>query len=91
MIQVSKINNNILVTEKPLSKEEKIMMIEEKLKSMKDIKIETVAKQSYKGGEIDFKSDAHKKKQSNELTAQPRRPKELSKAYKFLNPEASKN
>ncbi len=53
---------------------------------MKDVKIETVAKQSFKGGEIDFKSDAHKKIESKELIPQPRRPKALSKAYKFLNP-----
>jgi hypothetical protein len=73
-----------------LSKEEKIMLIEEKLKSMKDVKIETIAKQSFRGGEIDFKSDAHNKKESKELISQSRRPKALSKAYKFLNPEQSK-
>ena len=62
------------------------MLIEEKLKSMKDVKIETCAKQSFRGGEIDFKSEAHKKIESKDLMPQSRRPKAVSKAYKFLNP-----
>ena len=66
------------------------MLIEEKLRSMKDIRIESVAKQSFRGGEIDFKSDANKKKESKELIPQPRRPKALSKAYKFQNPDQIK-
>jgi len=57
---------------------------------MKDIRIDSVAKQSFRGGEIDFKSDTHKKRESKELIPQPRRPKALSKAYKFLNPDQSK-
>ncbi len=79
-----------LVTEKPLSKEDKILLIEEKLKSLKDVKIETCARQSLKGGQIDFKSDSHKKVASKDLVPQPRRPKATSIAYKFLTGEKNK-
>ena len=73
-----------------MSKEEKIMVIEEKLKSMKDIKVESCARQSFKGGEIDFKLETHKRKECPDLLVQSRRPKAISKAYKFLNPDGAK-
>jgi hypothetical protein len=65
------------------------MVIEEKLKSMKDIKVESCARQSFRGGEIDFKLDAYKKKTCPDLLVQSRRPKAISKAYKLLNPDGA--
>jgi hypothetical protein len=69
-----------LVTEKPLTKDEKIYLLEEKLKSMSDVKIISTAKQSYRGGTIDFKLDTGKKSINTDLMPQSRRPKAASKA-----------
>ena len=51
---------------------------------MEDIKLTSTAKQSYKGGEIDFKINSFNKKKNPELQPQSRRPEDVSKAHAYL-------
>jgi hypothetical protein len=74
----------ILVSENPRSKEDEIHILEEKLKAMSDVKMTSVFKQSYRGGEIDFKSKSFNKLKNSELQPQSRRPKNISKAHEHL-------
>ncbi len=67
-----------------MTKDEKIQVLEEKLKSMKDIKPTSTTKMSYRGGEIDFKSNSFNKIKTSELQPQSRRPKYISKAHQHL-------
>ncbi len=73
-----------LVTEKPITKEDQINILEEKLKAMSDVKISSVSKQTFKGGEIDFKLNSFNKKKTSDLMPQSRRPKYISKAHQHL-------
>jgi hypothetical protein len=74
-----------LESERQLTKEEKILVIEEKLKSMKDIKTSSVSKQDFKGGDLDIRINDFNKRNSIDLMPQTRRPKALSKAEEFKN------
>ena len=51
---------------------------------MKDIKVISNSKQSYRGGEIDFRLDKFKKQEDVDLMPQPRRPMATSIANKHL-------
>lgn len=75
------------VTEKPLTKEEKIHVLEEKIKSMNDVKITSTMKQSFRGGNIDFKREIPAKEKTTvvDLMPQARRPKAISKAHQHLS------
>ena len=70
--------------ENPKTKEEKIQILEEKLKSMKDIKLESVSKMSYIGPSYDIRETQYNRKKQKDLMPQTRRPKATSKAYAFL-------
>jgi hypothetical protein len=72
------------VSENPRTKAERIQVLEEKLKSMSDVKIESVSRTAHQGGNIDILNKAYNKRKTNELMPQTRRPQALSKAYKFL-------
>jgi hypothetical protein len=73
-----------LVSEKALTKDEKISVLEEKLKMMNDVKIASVSKQTYKGGKIDFELKTFNKRNTHEIMPQSRRPKNISKAHAHL-------
>jgi hypothetical protein len=79
------------VSEKPLSKDEKIQVLEEKLKNMSDIKLVSTMKQSFKGGNMDFKLKTNNKTKNIDLQPQSRRPKALSKAHKHLTEAIGKD
>jgi len=79
------------VSEKPLTKDEKIQVLEEKLKNMSDIKLVSNNKQSYKGGVIDFKQNTNNKTKFADLQPQSRRPYALSKAHKHLTEAIGKD
>ncbi len=68
-----------------MTKEEKINVLEEKLKSMNNVKITSTMKQSYRGGNLDFKREVVNKPRSHELMPQARRPKAISKAHQHLS------
>jgi hypothetical protein len=70
--------------ENPKTKEEKIQILEEKLKAMKDIKLESVSKMSYIGPSYDIRETQFNRKKQKDLMPQTRRPKATSKAYAFL-------
>ena len=70
--------------ENPKTKEEKIQILEEKLKTMKDIKLESVSKMSYIGPSYDIRETQYNRKKQKDLMPQTRRPKATSKAYAFL-------
>jgi hypothetical protein len=70
--------------ENPKTKEEKIQILEEKLKAMKDIKLESVSKMSYIGPTYDIRETQYNRKKQKDLMPQTRRPKATSKAYAFL-------
>jgi glucose-6-phosphate isomerase len=69
------------VSQKPLNKEERLQIIEEKLKAMDDVKLTSTMKQSFKGGKIDFDFKNNNRRVLPDLQSQSRRPKALSKAY----------
>ena len=50
---------------------------------MDDIKLTTTFKQSYKGGDIDFRVTLNNKRNESELMPQARRPKAISLAHKY--------
>ena len=72
------------VSENPRTKEERIQVLEEKLKAMSDIKIESVNRSAYKGGSYDILVKDYNKRKTTDLMPQTRRPQKLSKAYAFL-------
>ena len=72
------------VSENPRTKEERIQVLEEKLKAMSDIKIESVNQSAYKGGSYDILVKDYNKRKTTDLMPQTRRPQKLSKAYAFL-------
>ena len=72
------------VSENPRTKEERIQVLEEKLKAMSDIKIESVNRSAYKGGSYDILVKDYNKRKTTYLMSQTRRPQKLSKAYAFL-------
>ena len=72
------------ISENPKTKEEKIQILEEKLKAMKDIKLESVSKMSYIGPSYDIRETQYNRKKQKDLMPQTRRPKATSKAYAFL-------
>jgi hypothetical protein len=74
-----------LVSENPLSKAEKIQVIEEQLKSMSNVKLTTTMRQCYKGGGYDLKISTNNKRKVSELMPQSRRPKVISKAHAHLS------
>ena len=84
MTQVLKFLLLKIVSEKTLTKDEKIHLLEEKLKAMNDVKISSVTKQSYRGGDIDFKMKNFNKIKTTDLQPQSRRPKNISKAHELL-------
>lgn len=73
-----------LATEKALTKKEKIQLIEEKLKKMEDVKIESEMKNKYRGYNIDMTLKDFNKRNETELLPQSRRPKAISIAHKKL-------
>ncbi|MCQ2816440.1 MAG: hypothetical protein MJ252_04150 [archaeon] len=73
------------IRENPRTREEQIQVLEEKLKTMSDIKIESVNKSSYTGGSYDILIKDYNKRKTSELMPQTRRPQKLSKAYAFLH------
>ena len=72
------------ITENPKSKDERIQALEEKLKSMSDVKIDSVSKMQYIGPSYDILETQYNKRKTTELMPQTRRPKKISKAYAFL-------
>ena len=72
------------IEENPRTKEEKIQIIEEKLKGMKDIELGSVSKMSYMGPSYDIIETQFNRKKQKDLMPQTRRPKATSKAYAFL-------
>ena len=70
--------------ENPKTKEEKIQILEEKLKGMKDIELGSVSKMSYVGPSYDIRTTQFNRKKQKDLMPQTRRPKATSKAYAFL-------
>ena len=58
--------------------------MEEKLKMMSDVKIASVSKQTFKGGQIDFELKTYNKRNTYEIMPQSRRPKNISKAHAHL-------
>jgi hypothetical protein len=66
-----------------MTKSEKIQQLEEKLKSMSNVKLTTTMKQSYKGGSNDIPITNYNKRKVSELMPQSRRPKAISKAHAF--------
>ncbi len=74
----------IIVSQKPLSKEERLQVIEEKLKSMDNIKLTSTMKQNFRGGKIDYDFKNFNRLLIPDLQPQSRRPKALSKAFLHL-------
>ena len=72
------------ITENPRTKEERIQVLEEKLKAMSDVKIESVNRSAYKGGSYDIITKEYNKRKTSDLMPQTRRTQKLSKAYAFL-------
>ena len=72
------------ITENPKTKDERIQALEEKLKSMSDVKIDSVSKMQYIGPSYDILETQYNKRKTIELMPQTRRPKKISKAYAFL-------
>ena len=72
------------IEENPRTKEEKIQIIEEKLKGMKDIELGSVSKMSYVGPPYDIRETQFNRLKQKDLMPQTRRPKATSKAYAFL-------
>ena len=72
------------IEENPRTKEEKIQIIEEKLKGMKYIELGSVSKMSYMGPSYDIRETQFNRKKQKDLMPQTRRPKATSKAYAFL-------
>ena len=70
--------------ENPKTKEEKIQILEEKLKGMKDIELGSVSKMSYVGPPYDIRETQFNRLKQKDLMPQTRRPKATSKAYAFL-------
>jgi hypothetical protein len=76
--------NLFIVSENPLTKEERINILEEKLKAMSDVKITSTFKQTFQGGSIDMKVDHNNRRKYTELMPQSRRPIAYSKAFEHL-------
>ena len=72
------------ISENPKTKEERIQILEEKLKSMKDVELGSVSKMSYIGPSYDIRETQYNRKKQKDLMPQTRRPKATSKAYAFL-------
>ena len=72
------------IAENPKTKEERIQILEEKLKGMKDIELGSVSKMSYMGPSYDIRETKYNRKKQSALMPQTRRPKATSKAYKWL-------
>ena len=72
------------ITENPKTKDERIQALEEKLKSMSDVKIDSVSKMQYLGPSYDILETQYNKRKYTELMPQTRRPQKISKAYAFL-------
>ena len=73
------------INENPRTKEEQIQVLEEKLKTMSDVKLESTNKSTYTGTSYDFLIKDYNKRKTNDLMPQTRRPQALSKAYAFKN------
>mmetsp|Transcript_15778 Transcript_15778/g.16376 ORF Transcript_15778/g.16376 Transcript_15778/m.16376 type:complete len:138 (+) Transcript_15778:21-434(+) len=71
-------------TDKAITKKEKVQLLEEKLKKMEDVKIQSEFKSKYRGNDIDMQIKQHNKRKENELLPQSRRPKAISEAHKRL-------
>ena len=72
------------IDENPKTKEERIQILEEKLKSMNDIELGSVSKMSYVGPSYDIRETQFNRKKQKDLMPQTRRPQATSKAYAFL-------
>ena len=72
------------IDENPKTKEERIQILEEKLKSMKDVELGSVSKMSYVGPPYDIRETQFNRLKQKDLMPQTRRPKATSKAYAFL-------
>ncbi len=70
--------------EKPLTKLDKIRNLEEKLKSMENVKIESEFKNKFRGNAVDIKVSSYNKRKEGELLPQSRRPKAISLAHAKL-------
>ena len=70
------------ISENPKTKEERIQILEEKLKSMKDVELGSVSKMSYVGPSYDIRETQFNRKKQKDLMPQTRRPKATScRAY----------
>ena len=58
------------INENPRTKEEQIQVLEEKLKTMSDIKIESVSRSTYKGGNYDLQINEYNKRKTIDLQPQ---------------------
>ena len=65
------------------TKDQKIQVLEEKLKKLEHVKIESSMKQSFKGGNLDSRITSYNKLKTNDLQPFPRRPVAESKAHKY--------
>lgn len=72
------------ISAKPKTKRDKINELEEKLKSMDNIKIKSEYKNNFIGNSYDIKVNSFNKRKESELLPQSRRPKALSIAHKHL-------
>jgi len=77
-------SQNIGIGDVPLTKLDKIRVLEEKLKSMDDVKIQSEFKTKFYSKEIDLRIDKFNKTKQHELQSQSRRPKANSIAHKKL-------
>jgi hypothetical protein len=77
-------SQNIGIGDVPLTKLDKIRVLEEKLKSMDEVKIQSEFKTKFYSKEIDLKQKDFNKRKQSELQSQSRRPKADSIAHKKL-------
>lgn len=71
--------------ENPRTREEQIQVLEEKLKTYSDIKIESTNKSAFSGKNYDLLIKDYNRTKTKDLMPQTRRPQKLSKAYAFRN------
>lgn len=75
----------------PINRMEKIRLLEEKLKSMEGVKIESEFKRKFKGEAFEMKNKEFNKRKESELIPQSRRPKAISLAHQKLKEMIGEN
>ena len=71
-------------TDRAITKLEKIQLLEEKLKKMEDVKIQSDYKTNFGRKRYDLRRTDFNKRKESELLPQSRKPKAISKAYAHL-------